>query len=401
MDEALRRAYRNFQSDGTKQAYHVYLQVAMRGEQPIHCYFCRNLVELNSLLVCDYDPGCQAAACQNCSTNSFACNDADCDARGCPDCEDDCPACDKKICPGDHNTTCSKCYTETCLECNAYCDDCGDTYCPNHMDFSTAICENCLEAGGGYRRNPDIDIRQLERNLVASGSQEDADRLMTAYQRVGRELDYLLLLDYYGPKGWDGKRLTEEQEERLQHLMWTSLVESAIESDKTGLIDVPLLRVAEKFIDREISSRCAYTVYLDVKGISNPNKEKEKSRYGSESDTIWDELEKAEVNCSYHDDGVCLFDEVDYLEYWEGYSIENEPWNNTRHYSPAYGTIKKSIDWDGTLESLGYIGGGNLTGIGFMYYHRNCAFDRDENDSSNQPPDTPSLPPAGTQDPNW
>ena len=281
----------------------------------------------------------------------------------------------------------------------------------------------------------DLDIRELERILAASGSQEDAGQLLIAYRRAGRELDYLLLLDQHGPRlhehrrrvpnnrggqSWFEPRLTPEQEQRLQVLMWGSLVESAIESDKTGMVDIPLLRVAEKFIDRNVHSCWTYNIYLDAVGGKNPNKDKEdcRPRYGSEARPMWgdaDYLEKAKIYCTHDDEGVDLFNRVEYLEYWKDYPNHQleEPWNNTKIWIRDsdselswWSRPRTQVDWDGTLENLGYVGGSNLTGIGFMYHHRDCSYDphddMDPHDPMNQPPpDTASLPPTGTLDPSW
>jgi hypothetical protein len=281
-----------------------------------------------------------------------------------------------------------------------------------------------------YRRNSDVDIRQLERELSASGSQEIADKLLLAYRRAGRELDYLYLLDQYGPRlgehGWyvannrGGNslflpRLTPAQEQRFQHLVWTSLVQSAITADKTGRIDIQLLREAEKFIDRNIHSMWSHSVFLDVASEDSPDTDKETGRQNSGCKFDEDDTAKAKIHCKSEEGDVDLYDKTDYIEYWKEHpqSLIDDPWDNTTIWIRDndselswWSRPRLQVPWDGTLENLGYVGGGNLTGIGFMYHHRNCSYnpykDMDPNDPMNQPPpDTPSLPPRGAEDPNW
>jgi hypothetical protein len=202
-------------------------------------------------------------------------------------------------------------------------------------------------------------------------------------------------------------RLTPAQEERFQHLVWTSLVQSAVTADKTGRIDIRLLREAEKFVDRNIHSMWNHSVFLDVVGEDPPNPDKEEGRQDRGHQFDEDDTEKAKIYCKRDDDGVELYDEPDYIEYWKNSTLPeiliDEPWDNTKVI--LYG-VENGVPWDGSLENLGYIGGGNLTGIGFMYHHRNCTHcpygDVDLYDPMNQPPpDTPSLPPRGTADPHW
>jgi len=265
-------------------------------------------------------------------------------------------------------------------------------YCPAH------------EAGKN-RRNPDINLRQLERAFAATPTQELAERLMSVYQRVGRELEYLQLLNQYGPilrqhgryvTGSSGyqkliyPRLTSEQEQRYQQLMWHDLVARAQLADKTGTIDFDLLREAESFVDRGVHNRWDYNLLVD---ITKPDGTVEEHPYKDTDDIRWyddDDEILAKMYCRRDDEGVELMTKAEYIKYWKDYPDHpvEEPWENV------------------TEPELGYVGGGNLTAIGFLYNHRNCAYDhRDDIDpfdpSFDLPPDTPSLPPRGSADPNW
>jgi len=285
------------------------------------------------------------------------------------------------------------------------------------------------ELRGGYtsnpyqrmRRNPDFNIRQLERAFSASGSPELMERLLIAYQRVGRELDYLSLLDKDGPgliehERWVvgdngyGKRfyprLTPEQEQRFQQLMWQSFVTRAQQADQTGTIDFDLLLEAESFVDRRVHNKWDYNILADTTKPSGKRKRRPsdgtvaKHLYKNTDDIHWYNEDPADgvlakIYCRRDDEGVDLMSKAAYIAYWKEYpALPLDPWENA-------GATRSLV----TEPELGYVGAGNLTGIGFLFDHRTCAYDhQDDIDPSLRfdiPPDTPSLPPMGSADPNW
>lgn len=139
MDRQIQEAFRHFSAQPSKLSYQAYALAASRADQAYKCFFCPKMNLSEQMLVCN----CGAHSCPDCSMN-FVCGDADCSEVACPDCLEKCPACQLNICPGYHHTTCAKCNVEFCLDCTAYCEDCGDLYCLDHVDTDTYTCQQCL-----------------------------------------------------------------------------------------------------------------------------------------------------------------------------------------------------------------------------------------------------------------
>lgn len=244
---------------------------------------------------------------------------------------------------------------------------------------------------GFHRPNPDESYRQLERRFYAEGTQELFNQLAAAYQRAGREFDYLNLLEQHGPELYEHARtiisggyqrqyvpkLTPEQEARYLELVWQQLRNDAAIADQTQSIDLTILERAEQLVNRLNFSPWARSLWL-VKRTDDPLILKSyRNNLDDYSRRLDDEI-LAKLICLDHEEDLEIYPTANaYIEAWS----EVPEW---------YPDLEKWL-----FEYS------NQAAIEWIYEHRNCLVEPEPYPGDEPPYDTPSLPPTGTQDPNW
>ena len=245
---------------------------------------------------------------------------------------------------------------------------------------------------GFHRPNPDESWRQIERQFYAEGTQELFNKLAAAYQRAGREFEYLSLLERHGPELYEHTRtiisggyqrqhtprLTPQQEARYLELAWQQLRNEARDADQKHVIDLSIIERAEQLANRLKFSPWARSVWLVKRTDDQRILRNYRSYLDFYSRQLSDEL-IAKVLCLFHDEEVELYPTLeDYIREW---SVVPDLFPDFESWVVEYSN-QAAVEW--------------------AYQHRNCIADPEPYPGEDEPPyDTPSLPPVGTRDPNW
>lgn len=251
----------------------------------------------------------------------------------------------------------------------------------------------------------DDRLRELERQHKADPTPMSAERLLHAYRYLDEDqpgnesLRYLDLLLQWGPELREHgeymrvsghrtlvyPRLTPEQTTRYRELYWQTLLAAAEVADSNLRIDLPLLQRAETLAHRNNDLLRPEGIYeMHVFVITH-----QKHRAYRAFDRLMQRRPYkdnfAEIHCTHCDDSLDLYGSP------EHYRVATVDYD--RNYRPD-AVVDYDAEWreDST----------NTLAIEFLQEHQNCIFEEEYIDPwEDVPPDTPSLPPVGTQDPHW